>query len=757
MRKSEKPFRSIKLQLFWLISMSVLCVMSGCVSVEPEPQLSAKPAQQIEVVERDESEAVEVKPQAEPVVVDPEAVNLVCKLIYQGKFDEASEFIGQLGPQVESLPEPLVQLAEIVAEYNDISVGRQLANRVEYDKQFAKFNSYKTGEANDVNDINDVNSIPRILAAIAMVREYASEEQFEQILSDSFVQDVIGRAKDNADELEAKGKWLEAYIRCYEWLQLIYKGNKAYTDYSEKLATKAGILASFQDSPCETRQERYENIEKKLFIRAVRALNFSYVNIINYQEVAAKAIERCALLAEVLGNPYAEIDTKYEIDDEQISAWLGALGRLKTEAKESPLGVSRDKFIDIFERVLELNEQTVNLPSEVLIAQFTEAAFASLDPYTTMVWPRQRADFEKMLTNEFTGIGIEISKRKGLLTVISLLPDTPAYNSGLDAEDVIEKVDGSETKGMSLICAVKYITGSEGTDVTLTVRTPGQEQSREIIITRARIVVPTIRGRKRTDTGQWRHMVDEENKIGYIRITSFSDKTASDFEEVLSSLEQDGMRGLILDLRYNSGGLLTSAIEMTDKFVKRGAIVITRPRFGLPSYATAHAAGTHPDYPLVILINKYSASASEIMAGALADPKHRRAILVGERTHGKGSVQTITNYPGEGSQLKYTMAYYHLPSGQRVKSRVAMEKEGRDDWGVAPDVKVELRRDELVKINNIQKDNDVLVKADHDNGSDSLKKHAIADTLAVDHQMAVGVLVIRSKLIQAQASKMNLN
>ena len=212
-----------------------------------------------------------------------------------------------------------------------------------------------------------------------------------------------------------------------------------------------------------------------------------------------------------------------------------------------------------------------------------------------------------------------------------------------------------------------------------------------------------------------------------------------------------------MDLRYNSGGLLTSAIEMTDKFIKHGAIVITRPRFGVPSYATAHEAGTHPDYPLVILINKYSASASEIMAGALADAKHERAVLVGERTHGKGSVQTITNYTGQGSQLKYTMAYYHLPSGQRVESRDAMKKENREDWGVAPDIKIELRRDELVKINNIQKDNDVLVKADHDNENDSLKKHTVADTLALDHQMAVGVLVIKSKLIQAQVSKMNLN
>jgi len=351
------------------------------------------------------------------------------------------------------------------------------------------------------------------------------------------------------------------------------------------------------------------------------------------------------------------------------------------------------------------------------------------------------------MTNEFTGIGIEISKEKGLLTVASLLPGTPAYNSGLDAGDVIEAVDGVPTKDMSLHCAVRRITGPAGTQVRLTIRRPGEKGTREILITRARITVPTIRGWKRTEQGRWLYMIDEASRIGYVRLTSFSATTPDDLEKVLKQLESRGLAGLILDLRFNSGGLLDSAVAVCDKFIKEGLIVKTQPRF-MPSYATAHKKGTHPDYPLVILINQYSASASEIVAGALHDEKYKRAILVGQRTHGKGSVQGITPYPGGGAQLKYTMAYYHLPSGQKVKSRDESKKEGLEDWGIAPDIEIKLRGDEIKKMLDVQRENDVLVKADHDNGTVPVNKHALAETLEADPQLAVALLAVRAKLIQ---------
>jgi carboxyl-terminal processing protease len=329
-----------------------------------------------------------------------------------------------------------------------------------------------------------------------------------------------------------------------------------------------------------------------------------------------------------------------------------------------------------------------------------------------------------------------------------LLPDTPAYNSGLDAEDSILAVDGQPTKDMTLNCAVSNITGPKGTDVTLTVRHKDapEGETEEITITRGRIDVQTVRGWQRTEKGTWRHMVDPENRIGYLKVTGFTGSTAKNMEKVLKDLEAQSMQGLIFDLRGNPGGYLTTAAALVDMFVSKGLIVKSQPRWGIATYETAHKKGTHPNYPLVVLINGRSASASEIVSGALQDEKYKRATIVGKRSYGKGSVQTITPYSGEGSQLKYTMAYYHLPSDQRVKNRYIMEKEGRTDWGIAPDVEVELANSELRKLIEVQMINEKLVKADH---KEAVERSTLQETLETDAQLNIGLLVLKAKIIAA--------
>ncbi|MHC4084905.1 MAG: S41 family peptidase [Planctomycetota bacterium] len=665
------------------------------------------------------------------------AVDVACELIYEGKFDAADKVV------VEN--SRLGRLAKIIAEYQDIKQRRQLAQEAAYKKQLAELEKFRAGM--DSNDVNDVNDVLKMLGLIAKAREFADEVQKEQLLSESFVQDAFQRAIKRATEFESKGKWLEAYSTCYSWLQVLDPNNKEYSEHADQLLDKAAIVASFQDSSCESRSERYAGVKKELFEWAIEALKRYYVNIIDYRQMATKAIRRCELLGDVMALSFSEISESPDMvssdkiskepfsppDSEQLSAWSVGLAAILDEVEQSQTGVSKSKFINVFDKVLELNKVTAQLPKRVLVAQFSEAALSALDRYTVMVWPRQVKEFEKMMTNQFTGIGIEISKQKGLLTVASLLPDTPAYNSGLDAGDVIELVDGVETKDMSLTCAVRTITGPPGTEVELTIQRPGEEKKKEITITRARIIVPTIRGWQRSAVGKRLYMIDEENKIGYVRITSFSGATADALEKVLKGLEAEGLKGLILDLRFNTGGLLDSAVAVTDKFIEEGLVVSTRPR-GLWTYLSARKEKTHPKYPLVVLINSYSASASEIVAGALADEQHERAILVGERTHGKGSVQGITQLPEAGARLKYTMAYYHLPSGQRVESRDEMKKEGRNDWGVGPDIEVKLRNDEIRKMSQIQRDNSVLVQAGRDKSSAAVKKHTVEETLAADPQ-----------------------
>jgi C-terminal processing protease CtpA/Prc len=182
-------------------------------------------------------------------------------------------------------------------------------------------------------------------------------------------------------------------------------------------------------------------------------------------------------------------------------------------------------------------------------------------------------------------------------------------------------------------------------------------------------------------------------------------------------------------------------------FLSKGVIVKSNPRHGFATYEMAHEKGTHPNYPLVILINGGSASASEIVAGALQDPKYRRATLVGTRSFGKGSVQVVTPYTGGGSQLKYTVAYYHLPSDQQVKNRYEMEKIGRKDWGIAPDVEVELYNHEIRRMLEVQRKNDILVQAFHTNSSQE-RRYTLQETLLSDPQMSAALMVAQAKLLR---------
>jgi carboxyl-terminal processing protease len=726
------------------------------------------------------------------------AFGLICK----GKFDTAKELLKQRIAAAPGTSESAAaisdkfsaitnRLLEIIDEYQALSQKRQSDQQSAYQQQLDELEKLRTEEkdsdANDfaalITDANDANDIIKTLSVIAKTSELANDTQRAELLSSPYVKQVLQKAIDKAAALEMQGKWIDSYATCYAWLQAIDPNNEAYSDYADQLIEKAGIIASLQDSPCETREERFQGIRKEMFIRAIDALDTHYVSTIDYSQMATTAIKRCELIAEVMaaylhsgrqlpaGMSQSEGDDKSfsPPDANELSAFQAALGQMLSEVESSKnsitpfprssegsmqnlalsAGVTKDKFIEIFEWVLALNAVTVQLPRQMLVAQFSEAALSSLDPYTVIVWPRQVQDFEKMMTKEFTGIGVEITKQKGLLTVSSLLPDTPAYRAGLDAGDVITSVDGIDTKDMSLMCAVHKITGPKGTKVTLTIKRAGEEKNRDVTITRAKINVQSVRGWQRTKDGEWLYMIDGQDKIGYVRVTDCLASTASELEKVLNNLEADGLKGLILDLRFNPGGFLDSAVDITDEFVKDGLIVSTQPGFGrTPTYKFAHKRGTHPDYPLIVLINSNSASGAEIIAGALADQQHNRATLIGERTYGKGLVQGIIQFRDDGEQVKYTMSYYHLPSGQIVKSRDVAEKAGTKDWGIGPDIEVDMTNDELRKMLDIQRDNDVLVQAGRGEGRESPKKHTIEETLAADPQLAVALMVIKTKLIK---------
>ncbi|MHB1426325.1 MAG: S41 family peptidase [Gemmataceae bacterium] len=325
-----------------------------------------------------------------------------------------------------------------------------------------------------------------------------------------------------------------------------------------------------------------------------------------------------------------------------------------------------------------------------LVEDMINGGLERLDSHSAYITPREYKQFEKQSKGKFGGVGIQVGldRLTRQLSVNSPMPGTPAYEAGILAGDLILKIDGKATENMHPNEAVDLIQGEPGQKVTLTVLHEGGKEPVEVEITRAIIEVPSVLGdrRKADNLRAWDFMLDKENKIGYIRLINFSETASKEMREAIEALQREGVRGLILDLRNNPGGLLKEAREVSDLFLTDGRIVSTKGRNHKEEVYDAKPDGTlllpAEKYPMVILVNKFSASASEIVAAALQD--HKRAVIIGERTYGKGSVQNIIEmHEGKDrSALKLTTASYWRPSGKNIH-RFPDSKDS-DDWGVRP-------------------------------------------------------------------------
>jgi len=301
-----------------------------------------------------------------------------------------------------------------------------------------------------------------------------------------------------------------------------------------------------------------------------------------------------------------------------------------------------------------------------LVRGAIKGMLSSLDPHSSFMDPDMFKEMQIDTQGEFQGIGITIGIRDNILTVIAPIDDTPAFRAGLIAGDKIIMIEDQPTKDMTLMEAVKLMRGPKGTDVTISILREGEPEPIKFKITRDVIPILSVKTR------------DVDPNVGYIRITNFQKKTSAEFQESLEKIRDEkgnSFKGLVLDLRNNPGGLLISAIEIADNFIDSGPIVTTKGRLPSQNYSyNAKMKGTEPAYPMVVLVNGGSASASEIVAGALQD--YRKAILIGTTTFGKGSVQTI--YPLlDGSGMRVTTARYFTPSGRSIQAT-----------GIEPDIRV---------------------------------------------------------------------
>ena len=377
-------------------------------------------------------------------------------------------------------------------------------------------------------------------------------------------------------------------------------------------------------------------------------------------------------------------------------------------------------FGDVFERV---RSDYVEAPTdEELIEAAISGMLTSLDPHSSYMNLKNYKEMQVNTRGAFGGLGIQVSMENGVVKVISPIDDTPAYRAGIEAGDYITHLDGEMVQGMTLQDAVEKMRGKVGFDIKLTIRRKGTPDPFDVTVTRAVIKITSIRSRL-------------EGKIGYVRITSFTEQSNSGLKKAVDKFDKelgDDLLGIVLDLRNNPGGLLDQAIAVSDSFLERGEIVSTRSRNAEDtSRFSARPGDLARGKPLVVLINGGSASASEIVAGALQD--HKRAVILGTQSFGKGSVQTIMPLPGHGA-MRLTTSRYYTPSGRSIQGE-----------GVTPDILVEPAKIETIGKKSQRREADLKGALKNDNvketseGKDTKDKKSIKDDKAeeapVDYQL----------------------
>ena len=376
-------------------------------------------------------------------------------------------------------------------------------------------------------------------------------------------------------------------------------------------------------------------------------------------------------------------------------------------------------FGDVFQRVR--SDYVEQVSDQELIEAAINGMLTSLDPHSAYLPDDNFKKMQVQTKGKFGGLGIEVTMENGFVKVVSPIDDTPADKAGLQPEDLIISVDGVSIVGLTLNEAVEKLRGPIGSNVKIAVQR-AQDEPFEVDITRDEIKIRSVRSRL-------------YDSVGYVRITTFSEQTSPGLQKALDDLQaesSEGLTGLVIDLRNNPGGLLSEAIRVSDAFLEEGEIVSTRGRGESDiQHAYARPGDISDGLPIVVLINSGSASASEIVAGALKD--HRRAIVMGTRSFGKGSVQTITPMPGHGA-MRLTTARYFTPSGVSIQAK-----------GISPDIEVALARIEKLEGGPVREEDlrGALDSKDESSASSEDTSEPPADPIEVDYQLARAIDLLR--------------
>ncbi len=578
-------------------------------------------------------------------------------------------------------------------------------------------------------------------ALIAAVKSHGLADDPDTMLGDPLIVQLVNDTLTKAQQAQQQDDWLET-LALFRALDLLFEAKNTYQDRVDQAGRHVRVLQLYApkkleqlyklraqrnadpDQPeddtveleTEDWQSRLKGVKPSMLRQTLSHAKRKHVGRQNYTPLIRGAIDALIVLLET--NGLEESFPSFQ-DQDNVKQFRDYLARRSASLKEPGKQINIIEAGTIIERVMNTNKQTVNLPDEVIIYEMTEGLTGSLDDFSSVIWPKELDSFSRSTQGNFTGIGVQISRRDGRLMVVSPLENTPAMRAGLKAGDIIAQVDGRSTDTWSLNRAVQEITGPRGTQVTIGIERPGEPEMLEHVITRDKIEIESIRGWTHKPQGGWDYWIDKDNRIGYIRLSQFIPQTAKDMDAAISQMQEDGeINGLILDLRFNPGGLLSSAIDICDRFIIEGPIVSTVDGEG--KYAPpnkAHRLRTYSNFPMAVLINQGSASASEIVSGALQD--YHRAVIIGTRSFGKGSVQDLFPLSSGAAYLKLTTQYYMLPL-----KRIIHRQPGATEWGIEPDLPVRMTNKQVAEALELRQAVDILRDDDEPVVADQTKPWA---------------------------------
>jgi len=648
--------------------------------------------------------------------------------------------------RASSLEKALVELQQ---HLKDDDLSQALRSAVEFQTLAADYD-----DALMVPEVQDV--IGRAALAIPQARAdhdwlYAQELLFRlrTLYDDTSRLDLYEKYDLELKELNQRVAFLQDYAPERLWEQ------------RNRLAARLGEdpLPAFNPATSPDWRERVRDVNESMVKVALRATAYEHIEANGSDgwrpllEGGLRSLETLAT-TEALGQTFPGIADSLAVD--RFTGYVDEQLQYLSRTPDSSLQYRH--LESLLSGLTAVNEESIMLPREVLLREFGDGAMNELstarqDDYSAIIWPDEIRRFRQQTEGNFVGVGIIIrhNDRRDIV-VVNPIEGTPAFRAGVRPDDVIIRVGEDPVLGWSLNDAVDRITGKEGTAVQLWIQREGADDLIPYTMVREEIKLASVKGWRKVRLDEkgdpvWDWMIDPVNRIGYIRLTSFAEDTYDDLFEAWSALREDGVNGLILDLRHNPGGLLDQAAEIANMFVPRGDLVsIEGKRPGDRERMRAEPGRSviaDEGVPVVVLVNKGSASASEIVSGALQ--AHGSAVIVGTRTWGKGSVQRVFGIDSR-AQLKLTTQYYRLPAKPgEAEGRIVHKRSGADIWGVDPDITVDMTPAQIVAALDLRDAADAVgidgeLAADRPDIDDLIEK-------GLDPQLETALLILQARSV----------